>query len=255
MADPITVTREELLSVAANTKHGPDGRGGAGQCWPACAKCWAEARLGGKEFVPSDVLVECQIKSSEFDPKRLTIKVKRLDGGHEWLALDGDKRMLMEVAKFYSDKLHEPPVPHPKPDLRDPDGSKWAHAVRCSYQALDDEKVALREHDELYGRVPWTHRDAIFAEAAKRRVEEVRERIRGWQDWFQEYAYANPWAAGKSDHVVAPAPVHCKCGEYWMDGRRRRGGGPMDGSYDPREDHVHTFEGGTHSPRECLPCL
>jgi hypothetical protein len=40
-----TITSNDLLRIMANTKHGPGGRGGPGECADQCVKCWAERTL------------------------------------------------------------------------------------------------------------------------------------------------------------------------------------------------------------------
>ncbi len=50
------VSRQELLTVAAHTKHGPEGRGGPGPCQDGCAKCWAEKKLDVKPPVLRETL-------------------------------------------------------------------------------------------------------------------------------------------------------------------------------------------------------
>lgn len=67
----------------------------------------------------------------------------------------------------------------------DPDGSKWAHAVRCSYQALEDEKTAMSDYG---ASLLESERQQNFARA---RLNEVRHRILSWQNFFRNYSEAS----------------------------------------------------------------
>jgi hypothetical protein len=67
--------------------------------------------------------------------------------------------------------------------------SEWNHAVRCSYQALEDEKTIHRELDVVWERTCPLSREqrGKAVSLLYGRLEEVQKRIVSWQEWFKKY--------------------------------------------------------------------
>jgi hypothetical protein len=63
-------------------------------------------------------------------------------------------------------------------DLVDPDGEKWAHAVRSSSHALENKERALSK---------WN-----ISGPDIRVLKEIEKVIDGWDQWFADYFVTNP---------------------------------------------------------------
>jgi hypothetical protein len=72
-------------------------------------------------------------------------------------------------------------------DLVDPDGEKWAHAVRSSSHALENKERAYA--NAFANRQPgsWNISDLNIQV-----LEENKRVIDGWDQWFADYFVTNP---------------------------------------------------------------